>query len=291
MGRPEQGNEDGGKRFEADAGRAAAESDQATSDSDQSTADADQTAADADQTTSDRDQAAANLDQRASDRDQAQADLDRDEMPGAESTDAFERSRSERAHAMLDRRATRHLRSQIASERDEQAARDREAAALDREHLLAEIEHAHIDALTGAYRRGLGETVLGHELERARRTPHGLVGVFLDIDGLKDWNDSAGHDAGDRLLRDVAAAVQSHLRPYDPLVRWGGDEFVCTISNADRELAGRRIEEIRATLHDSQPHARVSVGLAELRPDDDLGELLKRADVALLATRRSHSAE
>ena len=61
-------------------------------------------------------------------------------------------------------------------------------------------------------------------------------------------NDREGHAAGDSLLRDLVALLRSKLRPYDPVVRWGGDEFVCTIADTDLATARSRFEEIRLAL-------------------------------------------
>ena len=173
-------------------------------------------------------------------------------------------------------------RMQAAADRA-RAAKDREAAAADREHLLAELERAHLDDLTGAYRRGMGEIAVINEIERARRSHQALVLAYVDADGLKGVNDREGHAAGDALLRDLVALLRSKLRPYDPVVRWGGDEFICTISNTNLKDARRRFEEIRVVL--ANKGAAVSVGLAVLGEEDTLETLIGRADAALLEAR------
>jgi diguanylate cyclase (GGDEF)-like protein len=164
------------------------------------------------------------------------------------------------------------------------AATDREAAAADHEHLLAELQRAHLDDLTGAYRRGMGEKAVINEIERSRRSHRALVLAYIDIDGLKGVNDREGHAAGDVLLRDLVSLLRSKLRPYDPVVRWGGDEFICTISDTDPEGAGNRFEEIRLALAE-KGGAQVSVGLAVLGEGDTLETLVERADAALLGAR------
>jgi diguanylate cyclase (GGDEF)-like protein len=333
--------------------------DQSGSDADQTAADADQTGSDTDQSASDRDQAQADSDQRASDRDQVAAnhELDANPLVDALGQQVYEISRSERVEGTLERNATRTVRGQIASERDEQAqrrdetarardrtaeerdraaeesdrdseelarelgsdanpgaaaaldfaaaaraqaaatraqaavereraARDREAAARERKQLHAELERAHLDELTGAYRRGMGETVIRHEIDRARRLNGDLALAYMDVDGLKEINDRLGHGAGDALLRDLVEALRSRLRPYDPVVRWGGDEFVCAVSNATLEVAGGRFNEALEILTESQPGAGISVGMAELIEGDTLETLVDRADQALLQDRR-----
>ena len=333
--------------------------DQSGSDADQTAADADQTASDTDQSASDRDQAQADADQRASDRDQAASNHEFDANPlvDALGQQVYEMSRSERVEGTLERDATRAVRGQIASERDEQAtgrdetarardrtaderdrvaeesdreaeeiahelgsdanpraaaalefaaaaraqaaatraqaavdrdraARDREAAMHDRERLGGELERAHLDELTGAYRRGMGETIMRAEIERARRLKGDLALAYMDVDGLKEINDRLGHGAGDALLRALVEALRSRLRPYDPVVRWGGDEFVYAVSGTSLELAGGRFDEALEVLAVSQPTAAISVGLAALRDGDTLETLVDRADQALLQHRR-----
>jgi diguanylate cyclase (GGDEF)-like protein len=166
------------------------------------------------------------------------------------------------------------------------AAKDRAAAAADRVHLLAELEQAHLDDLTGAYRRGMGEIAVINEIERARRSDQALVLAYIDADDLKGVNDREGHAIGDALLRDLVALLRAKLRPYDPVVRWGGDEFICTISDADLDDARRRFEEIRLALAE-KGGTPVTIGLAVLEPVDTLEMLVERADAALLEARRS----
>jgi diguanylate cyclase (GGDEF)-like protein len=182
---------------------------------------------------------------------------------------------------MRDRAAAQRM--QAASDRA-RAGKDREAAAADREHLLAELERAHLDDLTGAYRRGMGQIALINEIQRAQRSQGALVLVYIDCDGLKEVNDREGHGFGDALLRELVELLRSKLRPYDPVVRWGGDEFICTISDAELGNARRRFEEIRATLAETRRVA-VTVGLAALEEGDTLETLIERADAALLDVR------
>ena len=93
----------------------------------------------------------------------------------------------------------------------------------------------------------------GRSRSSTRSSAHGArirlwCSPISTADRLKDVNDREGHAAGDALLRDLVALLRSKLRPYDPVVRWGGDEFVCTISDADLETARSRFEEIRQAL-------------------------------------------
>ena len=119
-----------------------------------------------------------------------------------------------------------------------------------------------------------------------RRSDGRLVLAFVDVDGLKATNDAYGHAAGDQLLRDVAAALRTKLRSYDLVVRYGGDEFLCTLSGSDINAARHRFDEVARSLTERTPTASVGVGLAVLADPDTLGQLIARADAALYAGRR-----
>ena len=185
------------------------------------------------------------------------------------------------AHAASLRAQAAVERTQAADDR-RQAARDRLRAADERAEALAALETAHLDDLTGAYRRGVGEHALLNEVERAHRTGEALVLVLLDVDGLRTVNNEEGHLAGDRLLCDVVASIQANIRSYEPIVRLGGDEFAFIIGGIDLEGAGARISLMRADLARRPSQGRFKVGVGELRPDDELEHLIARADAALV---------
>ena len=170
------------------------------------------------------------------------------------------------------------------------AENDRAAAASDREHAAADRSYASLDELTGVFRRGAGELALSHEIDRARRSGRSLVLAVIDVDDLKALNDSRGHAAGDALLRDVPTAIISALRSYDVTVRWGGDEFVCGLSDVTMDEAAERIEEIHRSLGTRRPPASISVGLAELGTGDTLESLIARADVNLYRAKTNRAA-
>jgi diguanylate cyclase (GGDEF)-like protein len=165
------------------------------------------------------------------------------------------------------------------------AAADRVQAAKDREWARAELDKAQLDDLTGVYRRELGVAVLQHEIDRARRADGRLVLAFVDVDGLKTINDRDGHAAGDALLIAATASIQAELRSYDPVVRFGGDEFVCAIGGTDVESASERFDAIGTRLAETGRGRSITVGLAALRPKDSLEDLLERGDENLLASR------
>jgi diguanylate cyclase (GGDEF)-like protein len=148
---------------------------------------------------------------------------------------------------------------------------------------------AALDDLTGALRRGVGLRLLQAEIDRVRRADGRLVVAFVDVDGLKGVNDGEGHAAGDRLLQQVSQTLRRRLRSYDLVIRYGGDEFVCTLSGARAEEAGAKFALIAAELNGMAGQPAISVGLAELDGDDDridtAATLVARADAALYQGR------
>lgn len=156
-----------------------------------------------------------------------------------------------------------------------------------------EEEAAH-DDLTGALRRGSGILSLQREIDRAQRLgTRGVVVAFVDVDGLKQLNDSQGHAAGDALLRHVVNAMRERVRSYDLVFRYGGDEFVCALIDVSMEQARRTLNDIQRSIALRTGGRAVSVGLAEYRPGDNAVRLLSRADSDLYqgrAERRGHPA-
>jgi len=134
------------------------------------------------------------------------------------------------ARAAADRAEAAADRVHAADDRKE-AARDRAEAVRLREESANALKSAATDDLTGAWTRRFGLQEASRELERATRTGGALVLAFIDVDGLKQVNDSRGHLAGDALLRLAGETVRAHIRPSDVIVRYGGDEFVCAMSN------------------------------------------------------------
>lgn len=185
--------------------------------------------------------------------------------------------------AASDRAGARQDRLNAARDRASATA-DSEASASDRILSARERAASSFDGLTGAYRRDAGAVELERDIGKAKRTGTQFVLAFVDIDGLKATNDTLGHASGDRLLRLVADTLRAHLRSYDLVVRFGGDEFVCGLLDVSIEEATARFALITADLAESQD-ASVSAGFAELSADDSLAALLKRADDAMYTKR------
>jgi diguanylate cyclase (GGDEF)-like protein len=280
--------------------QAAAEADQTSADADQSSAAADVAATARDDAAADREIVSKARDSAATARDRAAEEREFAQGPGgatyaaavrhavevrAQAAADRELAAADRDRATLDRGQAEADRARAAKDRSH-AATDREHAAMDRRQARLELERANTDDLTGAYRRRAGETALQHELDRARRSGEALVLAFVDVDGLKATNDALGHAAGDARLRDVVSAMRSKIRSYEPIVRYGGDEFVCSIAGLATGAVKARFEEINVVLGGRDRAGSLSVGLAELRPDDTLAGLIDRADAALIEGRK-----
>ena len=174
-----------------------------------------------------------------------------------------------------------------AAEDRERAATDRADATRDKAALEAALRSAHLDELTGAYRREMGRLALTQEIDRARRADGRLVVAFVDVDGLKDLNDREGHAAGDRVLQTVVGAIRTKLRSFDPITRYGGDEFVCGLGGTDLAEAERRFDTIGVAI-EAEAGVGISVGLVALADGDTADELTERADAAMLEVKAAH---
>ena len=150
------------------------------------------------------------------------------------------------------------------------------------------------DALTGAYGRAEILPALREWRELARRHVQHCCIAFMDLDHLKEINDTYGHAAGDQVLAGVVRHVTEHLRPYDKVFRYGGDEFLITLPGADLAVGQKVIEHLRAGLADkpfivtpvgNPVRATASFGLAPLEPDVSVEESIDRADKALLLAK------
>lgn len=101
------------------------------------------------------------------------------------------------------------------------------------------------DALTDLYSYRALQDRLGEEVARANRTGSTLAMLFLDLDGFKEANDHYGHQAGNDVLRSVADSIRETIRSTDVAARFGGDEFVVLLVNAELEGVERVADEIR----------------------------------------------
>lgn len=157
-------------------------------------------------------------------------------------------------------------------------------------------EQATRDALTGAWnRRSILET-LTTELDRARRESRYLSVIMLDIDHFKQINDTLGHAAGDTALRETVYRLQTFIRVYDSLGRYGGEEFLIVLPGCDEagvlSHADRLREAIQNTpmfLNGEAVTVTASFGATCAGPNAGykVDQLLHAADDALYAAKRN----
>ncbi|RZJ03770.1 MAG: GGDEF domain-containing protein [Rubrivivax sp.] len=152
---------------------------------------------------------------------------------------------------------------------------------------------ATTDPLTLALNRHGLEQRWARLLSGATAQPdHALALLVLDIDHFKAINDSRGHDAGDRVLRELSALLQQQLRSTDWLARWGGEEFVVLLTSALTDHVPVLAESLRKAVetHVFEPRepvqVTVSVGVALRGEGENFEGLFKRADEALYEAKR-----
>jgi diguanylate cyclase (GGDEF)-like protein/putative nucleotidyltransferase with HDIG domain len=151
------------------------------------------------------------------------------------------------------------------------------------------------DGLTGLYNHAHFYQRLAEEIERSNRYNHGFAVVMMDIDAFKRFNDSRGHQAGDKMLRLVADCIRAGLRRSDIPFRYGGDEFTAILLKADssraQAIAQRINTRIAAKLKDMGDAAAAWLGLSAgvaCFPEDatTADELVRIADAALYEAKR-----
>jgi diguanylate cyclase (GGDEF)-like protein len=149
------------------------------------------------------------------------------------------------------------------------------------------------DELTGLYNRRYAVQRLEDELARSQRNPASATFAMVDLDGFKRVNDEQGHDAGDTVLKAVAAALLSATRRADVVARYGGDEFVILFPGTELEgtlaVGARMLELVREAARQACPAIPVSasMGTTGLRPADDATEVVRRVDEQLYAAKRA----
>ncbi len=156
---------------------------------------------------------------------------------------------------------------------------------------------AYYDSLTGLPNRILFCDRLSVALHHCQRYGQRLPLLFLDLDGFKNVNDSAGHEAGDRVLQTVSRRLRKLLRQEDTIARLGGDEFLILLADISEEsdvlhVVGKILKKIHQPLRAGHWtfHLSGSIGIA-FAPDHglDAAELIRHADKAMyLAKSAGH---
>ena len=166
-------------------------------------------------------------------------------------------------------------------------------AAMSQLHfMMALVDQATHDPLTGAFSRRVGEELLRLQVANAARAGTPVSLVFLDLDDFKQVNDHFGHDAGDRVLRNAAESIRSQLRPADVFIRWGGEEFLLVLPNTPQNGSMSLIERLRAYGFGDRPDhtpQTASIGVAECLTDhiNDWESLVELADHRMYMAKQS----
>lgn len=163
------------------------------------------------------------------------------------------------------------------------------------QHRIKELEDlALIDNLTKLSNRNHILPELEARLQEMKRYGLSFGVLFIDIDHFKKFNDTYGHDAGDLVLKTVAATLISQSRPFDLYGRWGGEEIVAIIRNVDMEALKRMSERCRvlvakSVIHFNGHHLKVtvSIGATLVRQNDDVDSIIKRADELMYKSKVS----
>lgn len=146
------------------------------------------------------------------------------------------------------------------------------------------------DLLTGLYNRNYFQDAIEREYASYRRTKQEFSLLMCDIDHFKKINDTHGHVAGDRVLRDLGLLLRSQTRSLDTPVRYGGEEFVIIMPGANREVCTLYAERIRKAVANKRMRGRVritiSIGFCVHTPGMNAEQLIKNADEAMYRAKQ-----
>jgi diguanylate cyclase (GGDEF)-like protein len=150
---------------------------------------------------------------------------------------------------------------------------------------------AGTDPVTGCMNHRAMRRRLHEEIGRAMRTGGPLSCLLIDLDNFKLVNDRHGHQAGDTVLREVCQALVGEVRAFDRVARYGGDEFVVILPNADLDAAAaaasRTLQRLLALpVRETEPGVGASIGVAQWQAPMNTDALLGACDAALLRSKR-----
>lgn len=185
-------------------------------------------------------------------------------------------------------------RLDVMSKAARQIARDHSEELERRDDLEEELQLvAIVDSLTGILNRRGFSLQAEQSLKIARRSGFSATVIFVDIDGLKNINDTLGHEVGDLLIQDSAAILKGSFRDSDVVARYGGDEFVAfTIDSARPEAILARIQANTEKFNEriSRPYSvSLSVGIVTCEPSAQfmLSEYIAQADKTMYKQKKN----
>jgi len=153
---------------------------------------------------------------------------------------------------------------------------------------------ATYDPLTQLYnRRGLSQHI-EIELARAKRQQSKTALILMDLDRFKNVNDSYGHDAGDKVMQDIASLLKNAMRKQDYISRWGGEEFLLVLPDTSKEDAFQVADKLRFEISQTPMHYNsfsiditASFGVSEVNALTDYDKALTQADKAMYRAKQS----
>jgi diguanylate cyclase (GGDEF)-like protein len=157
--------------------------------------------------------------------------------------------------------------------------------------MMALVNQASHDGLTGGFTRRVGEELFELQFGNAIRTDTPLTCVFIDLDNFKSINDKYGHEEGDRSLRRACEGIRKCLRRGDVMIRWGGEEFVIIMPHTDSAGALNAAQRMRSHGFGQRPDGKpqtASIGVAERNVDNctDWQHLVEKADQRMYAAKQ-----
>ncbi len=187
---------------------------------------------------------------------------------------------------------TKPLESMTSFELALSRALERRYLVKENKRLFEEIQRLAVtDSLTGLYNRHKLQDSLETEVERAKRYSRPLSIIMIDMDKLKALNDTFGHAAGDVALKLVAKSIQRSIRKVDLGTRFGGDEFIVLLPEADREEAAavaKRIREAILGVEFESGKLSVSMGVVQWHSGFETSkDFVHAADEAMYLAKRS----
>ncbi len=165
------------------------------------------------------------------------------------------------------------------------------------EKLNKNLEYlAMTDTLTGTYPRSAGIEIINKEIKHCKRLGTQMSLIFIDVDGLKNVNDTHGHAQGDKFLQIIIENFKQRVRTTDHIVRMGGDEFLIALPQCDLSNASELIEQVKLSLENCtimtvRPTFSYGITLYDPGSNITLNELIEEADLLMYQDKFTKSMQ